>query len=149
MFFPCVGIVALVVAPPPARIATGDDDWRLANIDLDRAHSLKREWAQTYANDDVDFDANFGLIDTRQPQGFLGMTKNDDVRMMAHYVEWTIGTASITSILRPLPEAEAPYALLRIVEESNGILAIDWNLLKTRQPKWYIAASYRLLGKSG
>lgn len=130
-------------SPPAPGLTTfgGGDDWKITQVTLQDAAEILTKFSKTYDlyNETPDFSCN-PLKITSYPQGILGLRKLGEIRLLCHFVEKDIGTASITSIATAFGEYEAGTQLFECISRSEALL-IDEATLKD-QPRWHLSYKF-------
>ena len=107
--------------------ALGGNAWSMTSIDIPTASA--------FLNTCTGHGPKEILVkNTKSPQGWIGLRKGEDIRIVCHYIEKKIGIASIVSISEKGNDTEARTKMLEILKNSQ-IYELDSDMQKS-QPSW-------------
>lgn len=126
-----------MVLAPPRRCSTGGSDaWGFGSLSLQEAADTMDEFSRTYA----DPPPVFVCRPLPHPQGFASFCRNEDVRLVLHFVEMRPERYSITHICMRDGETEAPRQLFAAMATTTQF-QFDPVCFNT-QPRWRMMAQY-------
>lgn len=133
-------VSSLLLAPPPSRALGGGGGrgWKLVALSYEETCAITKEWYYSHPATSSEHTLVPVLQPTRRPQGFVGMEKDNTIRMIAHYVVDDAKQANVVDMRAPLSEEDAVGAFFRAVKDID-LLEVKSDKLSFR---WRMAWAY-------
>lgn len=132
------------IQPPIARSTKySGDDWKIVNVDLQTASELLTDFSKSFEDtgSEPDFTCN-PILRTRLPQGILGLSYKKKIHVLMHYIEKSVGIASIMLIATPYDSNSDISKILFQKMNASEVIMFDEKEVQKNQPKWYFAYKY-------